>query len=229
MASIFQSYVVNDGNREAYDAILGVTQPHDAPQNIFIYGPKGSGKTSLMRARAFERDLLSEKKCKLHAATEMIVALKLDAADFFFEEIGSVDVLLVDDFEGFVSDSQIGPMFCRLMLQERARLDLDTVISSEKPLGAFDLSGFGDDIKSFREIRIEPLEKSDYIELASKLSGCYANEKTPILGQDAVDFIALQFSDSIDDVYNSIRFLLQAAGLKGDTVITADLARKLLN
>ena len=230
MPSMFDTYVINEGNKEAYNAIFNIIQQHDTPQNFFIYGPKGSGKTSFMYTRAVEKDLLSTKRCKIHAAAEMIAVLNLDAADFYFEEIGGVDVLLVDDFEGFVNEAQIGPMFCRLMLQERARLGRDTIITSEKPLNAFDLSEFGEEIKSFSEIQIDPLEKSDYVELAIKLAHYYTKDsKNLVLSQDAAEFIASQFVDGIDDVYNSVRFLVQAAGLDDGVVITAEMAKKLLN
>ena len=43
-------FVKTDGNREAFERIANITQPHDKPEKIFLVGPKESGKTTLVLA-----------------------------------------------------------------------------------------------------------------------------------------------------------------------------------
>ena len=50
MATPLDTIVVTDGNREAFERVIGVTREHGAPERLFVVGPRGTGKTSLLRA-----------------------------------------------------------------------------------------------------------------------------------------------------------------------------------
>ena len=43
MATPLDTIVVTDGNREAFERVIGVTQEHGAPERLFVVGPRGTG------------------------------------------------------------------------------------------------------------------------------------------------------------------------------------------
>lgn len=228
MSTPLDAIVVADGNREAFERVIDVTQKHDEPVRLFMVGPRGAGKTSLLRARAAERDLLSGRKAVVHAAAEMINAIRMDAPDSFFEELGTVPVLLVDDFQDFFSDEEAGPLLCKLMLAERARLGLDTVLASDAPLSAFDLSAFEGTLDGFEEVRVEPLDEAGRRAFVLAMRNMFFEEgKSPELSDEAVEALAA-FSDDLTDVRHAVQYLMTAAGFEAGRVLDAETVREAL-
>lgn len=117
MESPLDVLVVTDENREAIELIKNITQEHDKPQLIALIGPTESGKTLLLRARAAERDLLSTKHVQYRLCAEPARAMRAGVADKFFEQLGSKEVLLLDDIEGLFEDIQISSKLMPLLMQ----------------------------------------------------------------------------------------------------------------
>lgn len=228
MSTPLDMIVVTDGNREAFERVMGVTQQHEAPERLFVVGPRGIGKTTLLRARAAERDLLSGKKAIVHAAAEMVNAIRMDAPDRFFEEIGSVPVLLVDDFQDLFADEEAGPLLCRLMVAERDRLGLDTVFASDAPLSSFDLSAFEGVLDGFDELVAEPLDAAGRRAFVLAMRDAFAEEgKAPAFADDAVAYLAT-FSDDLTDVRHAVQYLTTAAGFSANVTLDAETVRRAL-
>ena len=228
MATPLDTIVVTDGNREAFERVIGVTQEHGAPERPFVVGPRGTGKTSLLRARAAERDLLSGKKAIVHAAAEMVNAIRMDAPDKFFEEIGSVPVLLVDDFQDFFADEEAGPLLCKLMVTERDRLGLDTVFASDAPLSSFDLAVFEGALGGVEELAAEPLDEAGRRAFVLAMRDTFAEEgKAPALADDAVAYLAT-FSDDLTDVRHAVQYLVTAAGFPSDATLDVETVKRAL-
>lgn len=203
------AFVVTDGNREAADRIFGITQRHAASERIFLVGPAQSGKTELVRSRQRDKDLLSTKRVLYRPCAELAEALRANVYDGFFDDLGSFEVLFLDDFEGFYEDEEAGPEICKLLLAERDRLGLDTVITSSKPLSEHNLDGFGDAIKSFEEIRIEPLQGDDLLRYVKGLVEDYTDEeKSPVLADEALEFIAFELEGGPEMKRRAMWFLL---------------------
>ncbi|MEE0146295.1 MAG: hypothetical protein UEP80_07990, partial [Senegalimassilia anaerobia] len=74
-------FVKTDGNREAFERIANITQPHDKPEKIFLVGPKESGKTTLVRGRQLDKDLLSTKKVLYRPCSELPEAMRAEVYD----------------------------------------------------------------------------------------------------------------------------------------------------
>lgn len=230
MGISLEEIVIADCNRTAFERVIASTQVRDEPLHLFVSGPVGSGKSTLLRARADEKDLLSTKKASFHHGAELIAAVRYYGKDEFFEELGTVPVLLLDGFTDLFSDMEVGPMICKLMLAERARLGLDTVIASEKPMAELDLSEFGGALDDFEELSVEPLSGEGRQDFVLKVQAkCQAEkEGAPSLGEDAVAFLATDFSDDLNDVRHAVMYLVGAAGIDGDTVIDVALAKEAL-
>lgn len=158
MVSFFDELVITDDNREAFDAVLNITQTSDEPTRLFIYGPAGSGKSSLLRARAHERDLLSTKRVMSTHVGEILAILDSGVDDGFLDRVGSVDVLLVDGLEALASGDERATQMMRLLLTARKRAGLDTVLASDVPPEA--LGALTDDaaFEGFSCLEVHPLD-----------------------------------------------------------------------
>ncbi len=212
--------VVTDANRCAFERVINITQVNDTPVMLYIYGPKGSGKTFALQARFFDKDFLSKRKVVFTHSVELITAFQLDLGDELLNDAGAADVLLLDAFDLFFESGDIGPLLCKLLLQEREKHDLSTVITGRRPLSSYDLSSFEGALDSFEEVGIAPLNREDFEQLALKVqSTCRKGREVPRLSDAAIAFIANEHAQSLCDVRNSVWYLLTAAGFKGGHVI----------
>ena len=222
--------VVTDANRCAFERVINITQANDAPVMIYIYGPKGSGKTFALQARFFDRDLLSKRKVVFTHSVELITAFQLDLGDELLSEVGDADILLLDAFDLFFESGDIGPLLCKLLLQERGKRGLSTVITGRKPLSSYDLSSFEGALDSFEEVGVAPLGREDFEQLALKVQSACRKGKSeaPELSDGAIAFIASEYAQSLRDVRNAVCYLLTAAGFEGGRVVDEFEARSAL-
>ena len=158
-------------------------------------GPKESGKTTLVRGRQLDKDLLSTKKVLYRPCSELPEAMRAEVYDGYFEDLGTYEVLFLDDFEGFFDDPEMGPMMCKLLLGERLKRRLDTVITSTKPLSEYDLSDFGGMLGDFEEVTMEAL---DYTE----------EGKSPVLSPEAIAYIAHDLGQTPTMIRKATHFLM---------------------
>lgn len=209
MNTPLDAFVKTDGNREAFDRIVSLTQPHDKPEMLFLVGPEQSGKTTLVRARQLDKDLLSTKRVLYRPCAELPEAMRANVYDGFFEDLGTHEVLLLDDFDGFFEDEEIGPKMCQLLLTERTRNGLDTVITSRKSLSTYDLGPFEGALDGFEEITMDALD-ADGLELyVNELIGAYAEEgKSPALSSEAIAYIAHDLGEKPDMIRKAVSFLM---------------------
>lgn len=131
-------FVVTSENEDVYRLVMDVTKNHDEAQKIFVVGPKESGKSLLLRGRWEEKDLLSTKTTMYQSCEVLPAAIRGGFPDSFFEALGDTPVLLLDDFEGLFKDDEIGPKMFELLMRERDRQGLDTVVTSTSPLASYE-------------------------------------------------------------------------------------------
>lgn len=201
--------VIAEGNERAVRFVTDVTQEHEHPVKVFLVGPAESGKTMLLRARQLDRDLLSTKTVLYRPCRELPEALRADVYDGYLEELGETDVLLLDDFDGFFEDKEIGPVMCKLLLQERARKGNDTIVSARKSLDEYDLSAFGGVFDDFVEVEMVPLAGDLLVAYAKKVYEQYRDEaKSPVLSEEALLYVANEFDASLEMKRRGIYYLM---------------------
>lgn len=222
--------LITDDNREAFELVLGITQNKEMPVNAYIYGEHGSGKTYVFQTRVLDKDLLSNKHVAFSHAAELMTAIQFDAGDRILEKVGSVDVLLLDSFDLFFNDVSSGPLLCKLLLKERQSQGLSTIIAGEKPLSSYDLSLLDGAMDSFKEYRVAPLQRTDYLELAQKIQSVYVSDKSDatMLSHEALEYLALEFADTPKEIKTALHFLLTVADFPSGTVIDVEMAKDTL-
>lgn len=216
--------VETEGNKDAIACIKGITQA-ESPQRIFLVGPAGSGKTILLRARAAVPDLLSTKKMLYRLCAEPARAIRAGVADKFFDQLGSVKVLFLDDFDGFYEDIEASGMLMPLLMEERNREGLDTVISARKPLSEYDISAFGNAFDGFEEIRIEPLGADAMPAYIASLVESYSDPDKDIkLTDEATEHLAGDTGATLNQIRMAVRALLrERRGEDGDELGLEDV------
>lgn len=202
--------VVTEGNKRAVEVITDITQEHEYPVNVFLVGLEESGKTMLLRARQTDKDLLSTKTVLYRPCKELPEALRADVYDGYLEELAEVDVLLLDDFEGFLADEEIGPMMCKLLLQERARRGGSTVISSRMPLEQHDLTLFEGLFDDFTEIEMLSLGEGEALAYVQRVYEQYRDEETsPVLADEALSYVAFDLDASLEMKRRALYYLMK--------------------
>ncbi len=230
MATLLDEIVITEGNREAFESILTIGRNEDAPRRLFVWGPVGSGKSSVVQARGRERDLLSTRQIISCHGQEIIAILKSGVNDEFLNKIGEVDILLLDGFESLFDD-EVGVEVARLLLAARNQKGLETVVVSDVPSTDLDVESLKGALDGFTEIEVKPLDNDGRVDFARKIQASMrrGNDKAPSLDEDALRYIAIDFSQSPGDIRNAITFLLRETEQSDGAVIGLEEAVKLLS
>lgn len=218
--------IKDQGNERTIDAAFDAALADDG-QTLLIYGDDKSGKTTLLKA--IERHMKDEKKPELYrAAMQIMNVLQFqdDPADFF-DNIGNVPVLLLDDFQDFYVDES-GPLFAKLMIAERAKNGFATIITSKVPIAQLDKAILEDSLDSFTEYKITALNEAGKIDFVLALQEEYGNGGSPKLSDEAVAFLANDFSEDYKDVENAVHYLMEAAGFDAGEVLTTEQIKAVL-
>ena len=62
MASMLDEIVITDDNCQAFETILSIGREHEGLVELFVWGPPGAGKSTVVHARGRERDLLAPRR-----------------------------------------------------------------------------------------------------------------------------------------------------------------------
>lgn len=223
-----ESIVIDEANREAMRRVIDVTRERERPQRLLVVGPHGSGKTMALKARKLERDLLSPKKVMYCTCAELPKAMREGVSDVFLDDLGSVDVLLLDDLEGFFEDAEVGPVMCKLLLEEREKLGLDTVVTARALPDADELDLLGGVLDSFEQLSIAPLAPNGRVELVRMLCEDYSVDASPVLDDDAVEYVANDLDESLEAVESAVHYLMTQYHGKPQETISRNVVEKAL-
>lgn len=225
--------VVTHENEATAKRLIEITQAHDAPEFLYLAGPASSGKSTYMEARGTEKDLLSTKKAVYCHATEILAMLNIDSENAynFLDRIGEVDVLLIDDVDGFLENDAVGAQACRLLIESRVKQGLDTVVSSRKSLSEQD-ERLQSALSCFTEIYMPPLNEEGAIRLARSYADHFVRlkgkENTNVLADETFDFLGKKFCDSLKDMAPAMEYLVSVAELSDDAPVSPEVAKRCL-
>ena len=220
MRTPLDALIITDGNREGFQRVIDCTHA-DEQQLLFIVGEKGTGKTTLLRARQLEKDLLSTKHVTYKPCAQIVDAIHACAFDEDLDALGTTNVLLLDDIEGFLEDEQLGAPTAHCLLKERIERGFDTVITSTKKIEELgEIGELADDLAKFEQFVVEPIDDEAMLTLIQSLVDSYADlESAPKLTDEAVRYIAHDLNVNTTMKAKAIDFLMtQYQGEAGETL-----------
>lgn len=159
-------------------------------------------------ARASERNTLSDKVVLYRKCGDLVRAFDGEISDDNFDVLDRVDVLLRDDFSGALS-SNTGRKLLRLLLNERMRNGVDTVIASHLPADQCAFPEFRGILSRFEEIEMQRLPDEKRGEYVQTLIREYAPPTVDLsVSGEAVSFLAGDGSRSLGELRSIVRRMM---------------------
>lgn len=231
--SLIDEFVVADENRELFERVMKVTQATE-PVRMMVYGPAGSGKTSLVQARGRERDLLSDKEVMFCHGEELVSFFNIgEVGEQFLMRAGSADVLLIDGFETFFGGEEVASQLCKLLVKERNRLHLSTLVFSGVPFDELDLSVMEGAFDGYDRWEMVPLDDEGRVKCAhaayeAARRGARNGQVAAHLTDETLEYLAKERGGDLGEMKMAIKFLTTAAGFEEDQEVTPELAHEAL-
>ncbi len=225
---LIEEFVPTDANRELFNRVMRVTQEPD-PVRMFIYGPQGSGKTTLAQMRGRERDLLSNKEVMFCHVDELASFLSIgEVGEQFLERVGLVDILLLDGFERCLEGDRVRLRLIELLLNERLKKDLSTVIFSSLNLDRVPDGELADLLRDYEQWNLTPLDEAGCLQLTHVVYEALRNsaqqgQRANSLTEGALDYIATSYSSDLSKLKSTLRFLVTQADFDNEAPVEAFL------
>lgn len=234
----FDSFVVGQSNREAYQAALMISRnPGGLYNPLLIHSESGLGKTHLLQAVGNE----------IKAIRPSAKVLYISAADFVDEYMkfvqgykqdltltqyfkNDVDTLLIDDIQFLIGKAKTMEMFF-VVFQSLYTQGKQIVITSDQPPSK--LEGIDDRLKTrFSNGLVLPIEKPDLTTskaiLRAKIEA--NNLNVDDFDEDVIEFLASRFSTSVRELEGSLnRLLFYTINLEPTKHITMEVAKKAIS
>ncbi len=228
---LFSNFVEGDCNRFARAAALAVADaPGKTPFNpLMIYGGSGLGKTHLIQA--IGNTILARKGARKviyvtseQFTAEFIKAIQNGKLDSFNRLYRSVDVLLLDDVQFFMTKEKTQEEFFHTFnyLHHAGK---QLVFSSDRP--PRDLEGF--DARLVSRLQWGLVSEMTIPEYETRLAILKrrAEEEKIDLQDDVAQFLALHITDNIRTLQGALIHMLAQASLMGKT-ISVNLAKEVI-
>lgn len=229
---LLDEVVITEENKDVVNTIMSAGQPHRLPLRMFVYGPKGSGKSTLFQARGREKDLMSEKPMTYAHAEEIMswLALPEEVAERMLERVGSTTMLLLDGFDCFCARGDYGQQVASLLLEARNDSGLETIVASDIPFDELDRSKLNGVIDKYLRVELKPIDIEGKKQLVRQIAEnqTHTKENPPKLSEEAVDVIVELNENDFDGIRNATKFLVTAAGFEDGTVIDGATVREAL-
>lgn len=226
MRESMETFVRDPGNAEAVQALASLNGLRPLPLKLFIEGPHRAGKSTLVRGWAEDAARAGEGEIVFACSgADIAMALQFEADDSFFDKLGAVPVLLVDDLELLLHTDK-GDQLLSLMLAERDRLRLHTILTSRTPLCKCGFEDSLDALGAFETVTMMPLENEGKRAYVRMVAQEYGSEKSPMLSDEVVTCIIEETGGRFVDMENATRYLVtdeDCASMELDTATVKKL------
>jgi hypothetical protein len=101
-----------------------------------------------------------------------------------------------------------GDQLLALMLAERDRLGLSTVVTSRQPASACEANEAREALASFENVHMEPLDDAGKREFVRRVAAEYGTDASPLLEEAAVACIVEMMGTRFEDLENATRYLV---------------------
>lgn len=228
MRTLTDDIVITDANQEGFN-IAAAALRVDEPLCIVLCGPVGSGKSTVLQARGRERDLLAPKHGTYAHGKEIAAAINLDVNEGFLERVADVDVLYLDGVNELMEEGEQGLQIVRLLLAERGRRHLSTVVAFDGTEDELKESPLAPVFKDYTVVSVGTLDEAGLEAFARNMIERFGDsEGAPVLTDEAVAYLVSDFAQEAQDIRNAVRYLLTADRFEAGHEITRDEAAEAL-
>jgi len=208
----FQSFIEGDSNKLPRTVGLSIAEhPGKSTFNpFFVYGPSGCGKTHLINAIGIRCKEMYPRKRVLYVSARLFQvqytdAVRQNTVNDFIQFYQSIDVLIVDDIQEWVTASKTLDTFFHIF-DHLFRLGKQIVLASDRP--PVDLSGVKDRLLTrFSCGLIAELEKPN-LQLCIDILNAKCRRDGLKIPEDVIQFIAETANGSVRDLEGVINSLL---------------------
>ena len=220
MRDSISTFIETSQNELAVAAMKQLCTKRSEPMEVILVGPKLSGKTTLLRGTQGDLFLIDKEIVCYATGADIKMNLEIESDDSFFEKIGKVPILLLDNAE-LANHSEMGDKLIALLIQERRRQKLDTIITLETPLSEAGFDEAASFLESFDVIPIAPLDLLGQVEYAKLIEKQYCKDKSPKLDDSAYEYIVESANGSYYEIENRIHYLMVGTDYSNDDVLSA--------
>ena len=210
MKESLESYVRSKRNAAVFEALDSLAQPFPKPVKLFVYGPKHSSKSTFVRSVANSAPAQSETMQEAVFAcsgADIAIALQFEADDSFFERLGSVPIVIIDDLVPLLSHEK-GAQLLSLMIAQRNLIGGSTFIMSDLPFAELELGEALDALNEFDRHEFAALDDEEKMDFVRVALDQYRNAKSPTVDDRAVSLIVANMGESFRDMENAARYLM---------------------
>ena len=208
----FQSFIEGDSNKLPRTVGLSIAEhPGKSTFNpFFVYGPSGCGKTHLINAIGIRCKEMYPRKRVLYVSARLFQvqytdAVRQNTVNDFIQFYQSIDVLIVDDIQEWVTASKTLDTFFHIF-DHLFRLGKQIVLASDRP--PVDLSGVKDRLLTrFSCGLIAELEKPN-LQLCIDILNAKCRRDGLKIPEDVIQYIAETANGSVRDLEGVINSLL---------------------
>lgn len=227
MSSV-RNFVVAPENENAFNGVNGILSGDGSRQSLFIFGAKGSGKSTLVKDidRALEKPEASGLIVS-HAA-EIMLNIQWVSNEQFLQSLATTDILVLDDFQDFLESEQAGEAAASLLLHERNIAKKQTILFSREPVSFFHDAHLLDELSDFEIKEMRPLKgESRRLFLECKIAQHTIRGNSPQLDEEAKQYLVDRF-ENLHDLNLAIMFLMTESNLPNDAPATKKKVETLL-
>ena len=158
-----------------------------------------------------------------------MAAIDLEVNESLLEQVAQVDLLLLDGLDTLTDQGERGAQMAALLVAERNRQGLGTVLGFDGAAADLDLALFGGALDGFEVDEVAPLDRDGLIEYGRRMAARHGEaDDAPQLTDEALAALADRFADDPAGLGTAVRFLLTARGFDaGHAISAADVAEAL--
>ena len=230
-AHTFQSFVVGDSNRFAYEAAKKIAEEENVSFNpLYFHAGVGLGKTHLMHAIAWRIKELYPEKTVLYLSSEQFFQRFIkgfqskEEMASFKELFRSVDILFIDVIQFIIGKTQTQEEFSQIFNNLISRGKKIILSADSAPM---ELHGIEDRLRTrLAQGLVVDIHPASY-ELRLSILREKMGTMNTVLDDSVLEFLAKSITSNVRELEGALKRLVAHVELLGGT-ITPDSARVLL-
>ena len=209
MKESLSNYIRSKSAEPFFERLNSLDRPFAIPVKLFVNGPRHSSKTTFMHAMANDAQEINPQAATVFACSgaDIAIALQFEADDAFFERLGSVPIVIIDDPAPLLSHEK-GAQLLDLMIKQRDSVGASTIILSDTAFDELDFGEASSEMREFEVFEFAPLDADERAQFLRAAEATYRTDASPEVTDDAIALLVEHMGDSFTDMENAMRYLM---------------------